>query len=194
MIFNFLLNSFFTSKSDNTKEIDESLFERIGDEDSKALEELYIKTERTMYAYVLSLVKDHEQALDIVQETYLKIRTSAHLYKPMGKPLAWMFTIAKNLYFSRLRVEKRYSNYEYEEIENSIDFSYVTNKVDKIVLESAMKILSTEEREIVMLYVVSGMKHREIAKNLDLPLPTSLSKYYRAIKKLKKYLKGKGGF
>lgn len=194
MIFNFLLNSFFTSKSDNTKEIDESLFERIGDEDSKALEELYIKTERTMYAYVLSLVKNHEQALDIVQETYLKIRTSAHLYKSMGKPLAWMFTIAKNLYFSRLRVEKRYSNYEYEEIENSLDFSYVTNKVDKIVLESAMKILSTEEREIVMLYVVSGMKHREIAKNLDLPLPTSLSKYYRAIKKLKKYLKGKGGF
>lgn len=194
MIFSFLLNSFTTKQVNNTNEIDETLFERIGAEDLEALEELYIKTERTMYAYVLSLVRDHQKTLDIVQETYLKIRTSSHLYKPMGKPLAWMFTIAKNIYLTKLRREKRYAEYENDEIENSLDFSYVTNNDDKIVLESAMKILSEEEREIVMLYAVSGMKHREIAKNLNLPLSTALSKYYRATKKLKKYLKRKGGF
>lgn len=51
-----------------------------------------------------------------------------------------------------------------------------------------MKILSDEERQIVTLYAVSGFKHREIAGFLDIPLPTVLSRYNRALKKLRKYL------
>ena len=51
-----------------------------------------------------------------------------------------------------------------------------------------MKILSDEERQIVTLHAVSGFKHREIAGFLDIPLPTVLSRYNRALKKLRKYL------
>ncbi len=39
-----------------------------------------------------------------MQETYIKILSAAHLYKPMGKPLAWMFTISKNLYLTKLNI------------------------------------------------------------------------------------------
>ena len=45
--------------------------------------------------------------------------------------------------------------------------------------------LNEEEREVVVLHLVSGLKHREIAKMLDKPLSTILSKYNRAIAKLK---------
>ena len=48
-----------------------------------------------------------------------------------------------------------------------------------------MRNLSEEERQIVMLHAVAGFKHREIAATLDLPLATVLSKYNRALKKLK---------
>ena len=57
-----------------------------------ALDELYSISERTMYAFALSLTKDHQRSLDLMQDTYVKIISAAHLYKPMGKPLAWMFT------------------------------------------------------------------------------------------------------
>ena len=105
--------------------IDESLFERIGQDDTEAFEMLYHQTERTMYAYILSVVKNHDDTLDILQDTYLKIRASAHLYKPMGKPLAWMFTIARNLAMTKFRRKQRFSDSEHLEMENSLSFSYV---------------------------------------------------------------------
>ena len=42
----------------------------------------------------------------------------------------------------------------------------------------------------MLLYAVTGWKHREIAALLELPLPTVLSKYHRALKKLRKRLEG----
>ena len=53
--------------------------------------------------------------------------------------------------------------------------------------------LSDEERQIVVLHAVAGFKHREIADIVELPLPTVLSKYHRALKKLRAFLeKGEG--
>ena len=170
-------------------DIDEKLFQEIGEGNMEAFEELYLISERTLYAYVLSLVKNHEDALDIMQDTYLKIRAAAHLYKPMGKPLAWIFTIARNITRNKQNANKRIVESDTLRLENRLDFSYVSEPVDKIVLESALSILSEEERSIVLLHAVSGLKHREIASNLGIPLSTSLSKYTRALKKLRKHLK-----
>ena len=57
-----------------------------------------------------------------------------------------------------------------------------------MVLREAMRILSAEERQIVLLHAVSGLKHREIADDLGMPLATVLSKYRRALAKLRKRL------
>ena len=56
---------------------------------------------------------------------------------------------------------------------------------DKMVLEQCMKALDDSERQVVILHAVGGMKHRETAELMGLPLATVLSKYSRAIKKLK---------
>ena len=66
-----------------------------------------------------------------------------------------------------------------------VDFSEVSETEDRLVLAALMNRLSDREREIVLLHAVSGLKHREIAKVLSLPLSTVLSKYSRAMKKLK---------
>ena len=44
----------------------------------------------------------------------------------------------------------------------------------------------------MLLHASSGMKHREIAQSMDMPLSTVLSRYNRAMKKLQKYLSGSG--
>ena len=61
---------------------------------------------------------------------------------------------------------------------------------DALTLSQLMDTLSSEEREIVSLHALTGLKHREIAQLLDLALPTVLSKYNRALKKLKSTLQG----
>ncbi|PKM60605.1 MAG: RNA polymerase sigma factor [Firmicutes bacterium HGW-Firmicutes-4] len=168
--------------------IDEAIFIRIAENDMAAFEEFYRLTERTVYAFVLSTLKNHDDALDVVQDTYLKIRAAAHLYKPMGKPMAWVFTIARNLSISKIRNKQKNDSIEINDIENDLKFSYVTDQEDQLVLQTALKILSSEETEIILLHAISGFTHREIAKNLDMKLSTVLSKYHRGLKKLKKYL------
>jgi len=171
--------------------IDEGLFKRIAKEDMTALDELYVITERIMYAFTLSLTKDHQRALDLMQDTYVKIISAAHLYKPMGKPLAWMFTIAKNLHYTNARREKRRISIETQGAFDDNSFTYITDMENRIVLEGVLSLLSDEEREIVLLYAVTGMKHKEIAECLGLKLSTTLSKYHRALKKLREHLHGK---
>ena len=57
---------------------------------------------------------------------------------------------------------------------------------DRMMLEAVLSALSDEERQIVTLHALTGLRHREIAALLGLPLPTVLSKYSRALKKLQR--------
>ena len=61
---------------------------------------------------------------------------------------------------------------------------------ERILLQQALGSLAEEERRIVLLHAVTGMKHREIAALLELPLPTVLSKSHRALKKMRSTLEG----
>ena len=171
--------------------IDEDLIVRIDRDDRSALEEFYTLTERTLYSYVLAIVKKPYDTQDIVQDTYLKVRASAHLYQKQGKPLAWLFTIARNLAMDLFRRNSRFLSEEAFEMDDTMEYSYVTEMTDRLVLETAMNILTERERQILLLHLVAGIRHREIAANLGLPLSTVLSCYQRTLKKLKRYLEGK---
>ena len=170
--------------------LDEELIIRIAHDDLSAFEELYRLTDQTVYAFILSLLKNPHDAQDIMQDTYVKIRASAHLYQKQGKPLAWIFTIARNLCLMKLRTATRTSDTSLEDLEDSNYLATSDHKTseDRIVLQAALNILAEEERQIVILHAVSGLKHHEIAKSLGMPLSTVLSKYNRSLKKLKKYL------
>ena len=165
-------------------EVGEDLIRRIGQDDQNAFHAFYELTKVSVYGYALSILKNKQNAEDVMQQTYLKIRENAPFYQPQGKPMAWVVTIAKNLCFMKLREGARAVPLPDEESE-SIGFSEVSETEDRLVLEALMNRLSDGEREIELLHAVSGLKHREIAKVLSLPLSTVLSKYSRAMKKLK---------
>ena len=89
----------------------------------------------------------------------------------------------------KLRAQKRWEPLPDEERKLPAATGQEDASVNRLVLNEALAILSDEERQIVFLYSVSGLKHREIAALLQLPLSTTLSKYRRALSKLKKQLK-----
>lgn len=84
-------------------ELDETIFYRIGAGDKEAFCELYAKTSNAIFSYALSILRNQQDAEDAMQETYLKIRSAAHLYQPEGKPMAWVFTIARNICLMKFR-------------------------------------------------------------------------------------------
>lgn len=171
---------------------DEQLMKRIGAGDQEAFRQLYQNTDKSMYSFILSIIKNPADAEEVLQDTFLKVWTSACGYQSQGKPLAWMFTIARNLCYMKFRDQKHLSDLSVEDLheselgEVSLD---IENVADKIVLKAALEILKEEEREIVLLHAGAGLKHREIAGSLKLPLSTVLSKYNRAMKKLEQYLR-----
>ncbi len=162
----------------------EAAIEKMALGDKAALEELYLLTKTAVYAFVLSMVKDRHTADDIFQDVYVSIYENAASYQAQGKPLAWIFTVAKNKCRMHFRSQKNHVDMDSVQELWTVD----APAEDRLVLEAAFVQLADEERNIVFLHVLSGMKHREIAKLLDLPLPTVLSKYHRALKKLRRLL------
>ena len=163
----------------------EELLRQIALGSQQAFEELYRATDSAIYGYALSLTKNHHEAQDIMMDTYLKIRCAAHLYMPMGKPMAWILTITKNIARTKLRSAGR--QIPLDNLEETTP-SFDRDSEEAVALEQAMKVLGDQERQILILHAVTGLKHREIAEMLGMPLATVLSKYARSLKKLKKAL------
>ena len=163
----------------------EELLRQIALGSQQAFEELYRATDSAIYGYALSLMRNHHEAQDIMMDTYLKIRCAAHLYMPIGKPMAWILTITKNIARTKLRSAGR--QIPLDDLEETTP-SFDRDSEEAVALEQAMKVLCDQERQILILHAVTGLKHREIAEMLGMPLATVLSKYARSLKKLKKAL------
>ncbi len=171
---------------------DEGLLKRVGMGDAEAFQQLYQNTDRTVYSFILSILKNPQDAEEVMQETYLKIWTSAASYQSQGKPLAWMFTIARNLCYMKFREQKKQADIGLDDLDGEEAGEIclpLENLADAMVLKAALEILKEDERQIVLLHASAGLKHREIASSLQIPLATVLSKYNRAIKKMKRHLK-----
>jgi len=177
--------------STNSKLIETSIL-KIAENDEAAFEHLYLETKDAVFAYCLSLLKNYHDAEDIMHDTYLKIHLSASSYLPMGKPMAWIFKIVKNLCLDKQRKDAAHPT---EAIEDWKDY-LVENKQlsieDKLVVQTCLEKLKPQEAEILILHVVVGLKHIEIARICKLPLATVLSKYTRTIKKMRVLLEMEG--
>lgn len=158
-----------------------------------ALRRLYEKTSKGVYAYALSLLKNAHDAEDVCQETFLSIYDKAGDYEPQGKPMAWIITVAKRHALTVLRKERGKSYIEEAEKANAEAFSRTENTEQRLLLQAATEVLNDDERQIVMLKAVAGMKAREIGKLLGMPLNTVLSKYHRAIGKMRLYIEKEDG-
>ena len=181
----FFMNVIGAPAPTRTYNIDDELIMRIGADDQEAFNTLYENINQPLYAYILSLTQDVQNAEDILQETYLKIRSAAHLYKAMGKPMAWIFTIARNLSMMQYRRMTRTLEEEIDHFEHDPRFSTQFDREDHIFLREILSQLNGKERSIILLHTVSGYKHREIARDLNMPLSTVLSNYSRGMNKLR---------
>ena len=145
----------------------ESLLLGVAAGDSHSLEELYHRTRTAVYGLVLSYLKH-----------------------PQAEPMAWLLTVARNLALMRLRERGKTQELTDEEWSALPARAPDVTTEDRHVLRAALSVLSEQERQVVMLHAVTGLKHREIAQLLELPLATVLSKYRRALKKLNLLLEG----
>ncbi len=170
---------------------------RIKGGDRNALKELYEETARAVYGYSLSICQNPQDAEEIMQDTFLRIWQQADRYEADGKPMAWIFTIARNFCYMRLRRQNARLEDSLEELqegggvwEPGKNSPEIEQAAERQALLAAMTFLTPEERQAIFLHVLGGMKHREIAEQTGVPLSTVLSRYRRGMEKLRQNLEG----
>ena len=125
---------------------------------------------------------------DALAQLYHLTRTA--VYGPTGSPMGWLLTVCRNLCLMRLRRTERHAVLSEAEWDAIPQQETGLTTEERTLLQHVLSRLGEEERRIVLLHAVTGLKHREIAALLELPLPTVLSKYHRAIRKMRADLEG----
>lgn len=165
----------------------ESYIEDLCNGDISALNHIYNEFKTPLYAFLITLTKNHAVAEDLLQETFLKVYDKANLYTKGSNFKAWIFSIARNLTYDYSRSNKS----KWEELDNISEAIVIEDVVlNKLNISKALFILSDIEREIIIMHVIGGFKHSEIAKELNLNSNTVRWRYREGIKKLNEVLEG----
>lgn len=158
---------------------------RLTEGDESAFAELYQATAKGVYSFLSVFTGDCFLAEDITQETFIKVKLGIAKYRKGSNPMAWILTIAKNTALNVIVKRNRESELKEESIIS--DGMMEKSVIERGLVEEGLKQLNNEEKQIVVLYAVSGLKHREIAALLNKPLGSVLWSYRNSLKKLQKY-------
>jgi RNA polymerase sigma-70 factor (ECF subfamily) len=162
-----------------------------------------IPHQNALYNYALKIVRNSDDAQDLVQDTFYKAYKSFHQFKSGTNSKAWMFMILKNTFINNYRKLKRepskvdYDDIEniYEEIksdwtnDNNLDLDFYQNLLDDD-LSAALAKLPMSMKEVFLLCDLEGYSYEEIAEIVNIPVGTVRSRLHRARKFLQEELFG----
>jgi RNA polymerase sigma-70 factor, ECF subfamily len=148
---------------------------------------VYTEYKTKVYYFALSILKDRGLSEDIMQEVFIRVRANAYKYGEIDNLKTLIMKITRNLALNCIR-DRRFeaSSDLMENNEAKEDFTeYVT---ESVVINKALNSLSEEERQVFILHVLGGYKHREISGIMAIPQGTVRWKYADAKEKLRKLL------
>ncbi|ADU28099.1 RNA polymerase sigma factor [Ethanoligenens harbinense] len=168
-----------------TDEEMDGLLVRAGQGDNDALHLLYTAWRSAVFYFALAITGNYHDAQDILQDTFIRLKHAGY-HSENAK--AYVFAIARNLALTCLRERKRVE--PAAPVEKAVRRGAGMEETTE--LDEALSRLPPDERQIVLLHVLGGLKHRETAALLRIPLGTALWKYQRALAKLRRWLKERG--
>jgi len=145
---------------------------------------LVSRWEKRVFNYLLRLVRDREDALDLTQETFLKGYQNLAKLDDASRFGPWLFRIAHNEAFSMLRRKRPEASGETEPEMDGRTYRMYPIELT-LAVESALARLSDDQREAVVLKVYQGFKFDEMAEILSCPVSTVKSRLYAALDLLK---------
>jgi RNA polymerase sigma factor (sigma-70 family) len=180
---------------------DYDLLKRIQVRDPNALEELYDRYERPMYAYAFRMMNDRMAAEEVIQELFLRIWNYAERFdERQGKVATWMFTITRNIAIDFLRRKQNRlprDLAEQGELDRMLDQNQntqeaVENKWVGEQVKIALGSLNPDQQQVIEWIYYQGYTHQEIADEHAIPLGTVKSRVRLACNQLKKKLSNLG--
>lgn len=170
--------------------------------DNRAFDELLSRTQEKLFTYIMFVVRDHDVADDIFQETFVKVITKLQQgqYTDSGKFLFWITRIAHNCIMDWYRLQQSSHIIEVTEnndLQNLKSLSVMdTNKEAEMINEQVLidikrmvDTLPTTQREVVYMRYYQQLSFKEIAELTGVSINTSLGRMRYALINLRKMAK-----
>ncbi len=176
---------------------DAALIRRMCDADETALGALYDRWVRSLYSLVFHLLKDADEAEDVVEETFWKAWKKASSYEPSrGAVSTWLLTIGRRRALDRIRAKGRRREESMTQpglladaISSAADpLQAVEGSERRSHVLAALGDLPEEQRQVVELGYFRGLSQTEIAEMTGQPLGTVKTRMRLAMQKLREPL------
>jgi RNA polymerase sigma-70 factor (ECF subfamily) len=152
--------------------------------DVEAFNLLISRWEKRVFNYLLRILQNREDALDLSQDVFLKAYQNLRKLEDPQRFAAWLFRIAHNEAYSLFR-KRRPEGDEPIESAPPMGASGVFPIELSIAVSSALDRLSEDQREAVVLKIYQGFKFEEMSEILSCPVSTVKSRLYTALELLK---------
>lgn len=160
------------------------IFIEIKNDNKFAFEELYKKYNKLIYKIAYSILKNKQDAEDIVQIVFTKIYSIDKEKLPNSNEASWIYSVTKNETINYLKNKK--NNIDLDSIYEIEDDSDEINKIiNKDSYNRLISKLNENEREIISLKILSNLSFEEIGKVLNVPTGTIKWRYYKSVHTLK---------
>jgi RNA polymerase sigma-70 factor (ECF subfamily) len=166
------------------------LMQRLAAGEDLALNALMSRWRDRVAAFLLRMVGDHATAMDLTQETFVRLYTSRHSYRPTAAFSTYLFHIAANLARTHARWKGRHptvpmQNESGELAHDPVDPQPTPDdaadlKEKTALVNQAIASLPAELREALLLFTVEQMSHAEIAATLNCTAKAVEVRVYRA--------------
>lgn len=143
-----------------------------------------------LHRYARALSRDEDVARDLVQECLTQALANAHRFRPDSNLRAWLYTILRNLYISRIR-RIRAAPTEISISEVAAQLARPSEQISKLEfadLLTALDRIDDDQREALILISVEGLSYKEAADILGVPVGTVTSRLSRGREALRQLL------
>lgn len=173
--------------------LDDELVARVQQGDKRAFDLLVIKYQHRIVQVVNRYVKDHSEAQDVAQETFIKAYRALANFRGDSAFYTWLYRIAINTAKNFLMAKsRRSSDYEVdvqeaEQIENAPQLQGLDTPEQLLLNDEILQVVHTtidelpeDMRMAIMLRELEGMSYEEIAQIMNCPIGTVRSRIFRA--------------
>jgi RNA polymerase sigma-70 factor (ECF subfamily) len=146
-----------------------------------------------LYWHIRKIVIRHEDADDVLQNTFIKAWQNADNFRNESSLFTWLFRIATNESLNHLRKTKHYKNISWDDVNNHLkaglesDPYFNGNAIQK-KLQRAIQSLPTKQRLVFNMKYFDELKYEEIASILNLSVGALKASYHHAVKKIKIFM------
>jgi len=140
--------------------------------------------------YARALLGDRHAADDLVQDTLERAWNKFHLWRPGSDLRAWLFAIMHNVFVNQVRSKRSESETAMEELPVVAVRATQSDALEIADVERALRALSDEQREVLVLVAIEQMTYDEVSRALAIPIGTVMSRLSRARERMRRLLAG----